>query len=108
MVRDERNSMGKSRRSGVVKMEKNCCKAKTTRITKQATKVPIVRPEFHAQVAPPKVRAITNDVYRPALRVAPTQSSCFILVRVGTPGWGWKVGMRKNAGAITPKMIKLM
>ena len=85
-VRDVRNSTGKRRRSGVVKIEKNCCTANKTKITTQATKVPIVRPESQAQVAPPKVRAITNDVYSPAFKSAPIQSSCFIFVRAVTPG----------------------
>ena len=62
IVREAKNSTGNRRRSVVVKMAKNCWRAKTIRITKQATNVPIVRPEFHAQVAPPKVKAMTKDV----------------------------------------------
>ena len=88
MVLDARNSTGNRRRSTVVKIAKYCWRAKTTKMTKQATNVPMVRPEFQAQVAPPNVKAMTKDVYRPAFRSAPTQSSCFIFVSVETPGCG--------------------
>jgi hypothetical protein len=106
--RDARNSTGKRRRSTVVKIAKNCWMLNIIRITKHATKVPIVRPEFQAHVVPPNVRAMTKDVYKPAFKRAPIQSNVFIFVRVGTPGLGWKVGMSIKAGAITPKIIRLI
>lgn len=79
MVRDLRNCTGNNRSSGVVKMQNCCWTANRMNITPQTTNVAIVRPSFQGQLAPPKVRAMTNEVKRPAFNRAPIQSTCLTL-----------------------------
>ena len=62
IVRERRNSMGKRRWVGVVRMLKYCWMEKRIRMAKQATNVPMVRPSFQAQADPPNVRAMTKEV----------------------------------------------
>ena len=48
IVLDLRNSRGKIRRSGVVKIEKDCCSPKRMNRTPEVTKRPMMRPDDQA------------------------------------------------------------
>lgn len=107
-VRDLRNWTGKSRSSGVVKMQNCCWRAKRMNITPQETNVAMVRPSFQAQLAPPKVRAMTNEVKRPAFNRAPIQSTCLTRWRISRSGCGSNDGIKRRAGTAIAKMTRLI
>lgn len=108
MVRDLRNWTGNRRSSGVVKMQNCCWIPKTMKMAPQTTNVAIVRPSFQGQLAPPKVRAMTKEVKRPAFNRAPTQSTCLTRWRISRSGCGSNDGIKRSAGTATAKMTRLM
>lgn len=57
---------GEEALGGVVKMETTCPMLKRRIFTTQATNVPIVRPQFQAQVVPPNVKARMKETKIPA------------------------------------------
>ena len=96
MVRDFRKWSGKRRRSGVVKMEKVCCRMYEMSAAPNTAHIAIGPVLSHFQVLPAKVRTTWKRVKTVALRTVPTQSIRPSLVGPETSGCGLCFGKRKK------------
>ena len=85
IISDRRNSMGKIRRSLVVKTVKVCPVSNKMKHTPEVTDRPITYPAFHSYITLPKSLAIAPDVNSPTSRIVPMQSTAAEHFFIDTP-----------------------
>jgi hypothetical protein len=87
-VRLRRNLVGNKRVVDVVAIQKPCWRMKAMVTTPKTAMVLMVRRSLQGHIVPPMVKPSTNDVYMPAFRNMPSQSSCLSRVLRSLLGWG--------------------